>query len=98
MKKKKLEQRRSEFKEKIIILLKDKVSKKIILKIKNSNSKSQVKKILCELTEHHAYLRENNIKRICPQKKKKKISLKGAEFDRTINSVRTISTPMGNKR
>ena len=98
MKKKKLEQRRGEFKEKIILLLKDKVSKKIILKIKKSNSKSQVKKILCELTEHHGYRRKNNIKRICPQKKKKKISLKGAEFDRTINSVRTISTPTGNKR
>jgi len=98
MKKKKLEQRRSEFKEKIILLLKDKVSNKIIFKIKNSYSKNEIRKIICKLTEHHAYLRENNIKRIYPQKKKKKISLKGAEFDRTINSVRTISTPMGNKR
>ncbi|MEC8537105.1 MAG: hypothetical protein VXY75_06950 [Bacteroidota bacterium] len=98
MKKKKLEQRRSEFKEKIILLLKDKASKKILLNIKNSCSKNEVRKIICKLNEHHAYLRENNIKRIYPKKKKKKISLKGAEFDRTINSVRTISTPMGNKR
>ena len=86
------------FQEKIIELLKDKVSPGIIENINNQSSKRQTRKILEKLNEHHTFLKENGIKVIYPKSKKKKLNLKGAEFDRTMNSVRTIYTPMGNKR
>ena len=74
------------------------INEDTVSKIKSCTSKSSVRKVICKLTEHHDLLRENGIKAIYPKTKSKKPNLKGAEFDQTLNSVRTIYTPMGNKR
>ena len=90
-----------EFQNKIIILLESKVAPEIIIQIKQTDSKRQIRKIIGKLTEYHDLLRENKIRIYQDsnkKKKKKKIDFKGAEFDRTISSVRTVYTPMGNKR
>lgn len=99
MKKKKINESTQLFIDKILDLLNKKVSKEILLDITNSSSKRQVRKIIYNLTEHHDLLKKNDIKIYSDKKKKKKkISLKGSQFDRTTSSVKTIYTPMGNKR
>ncbi|MFA7650738.1 MAG: hypothetical protein WCY06_10460 [Flavobacteriaceae bacterium] len=98
MSKRKLDIRRQEFKNRILSILENKIDQETIAKISSCNSKNSVRKIICELTNYHTLLKENGIKSIYPKTKSKKPNLKGAEYDRTINSVRTILTPMGNKR
>ncbi|TWO30333.1 hypothetical protein E1J38_014850 [Seonamhaeicola sediminis] len=98
MSKRKLNIRRQEFKDKILVILENEIDEKTKAKINSCNSKNEIRKVICELTEYHSQLRENGIKSIYPSSKKKKPNLKGAEFDRTINSVKAIYTPMGNKR
>ncbi|WP_405377951.1 hypothetical protein [Nonlabens sp. Asnod3-A02] len=98
MSKSKLNKRRDDFKFKIISILENNIDDLTVERINSCASKNAVRKVICELTEHHNLLRENGIKAIYPTSKKTRPNFKGAEFDQTINSVRTIYTPMGNKR
>ena len=98
MAKRKLEQRRQNFKVKILEILGSDIREDTATEIKNCESINDVRKVICELTEYHCRLRENGIKNIYPSQKRAKPNLRGSQYDRTVNSVRTISTPMGNKR
>tara|TARA_R110002012_G_scaffold67823_1_gene176503 strand:- start:2428 stop:2724 length:297 start_codon:yes stop_codon:yes gene_type:complete len=98
MAKRRLEQRRQDFKVKILEILGSDIKEDTVIEIKNCQSINAVRKVICELTEYHYRLRENGIKNIYPSQKRARPNLRGSQYDGTINSVRTISTPMGNKR
>ena len=63
MSKRKLNIRRQEFKDKVLIILENRIDEQSIEAINNCKSKNAVRRIICELTEqHHNLLRENGIK------------------------------------
>lgn len=86
---------------KVLVLLNEKISDEAKLNIKKSSSKRELNKVLFGLTDLHDFLKENGVVVWDPsnkKRKKKKDKFKGAEFDKTVNSIRPIYTPMGNKR
>lgn len=68
--------------------------------IKSGKSLIKVKKIISSLKkEHRLLLSEAGIDfYVEPKKKKRKLKKVKNYYDKTINSIRTIYTPMGNKR